>query len=229
MALANINSLEQQGENFQEKIGFLEDKIQQNQSFECPSNIFKTEFENCKREATKLKAANKCSSDQSGYGALQPTGNVVISFIRQVENAREIDACIGMSTKLGYVSSYQCCQADQVMVFDLKTYEVIPIEINSIWIEEHVCFINTTEIEEMKFPTFDNKGAQACSTLIFDESEGQFTTHQFDIEIGKCFDAPCPLKIDPNSFQNGTILNGTSVVCDEANQIGIITKSKLDV
>ena len=228
MALANINSLEQQGENFQEKIGFLEDKIQQNQSFECPSNIFKTEFENCKREATKLKAANKCSSDQSGYGALQPTGNVVISFIRQVENAREIDACIGMSTDLGYVTSNQCCHADQVTLFDLETYEEIPIGSNSIWIEEHACLINTTEIQTMNFPTFDIEDAQSCSTLSFDESEGQFTENQLDIEIGKCFDAPCFLKIDSDLFRNGTILNGTSVVCDEANQIGIITKSKLN-
>ena len=80
----------------------------------------------------------------------------------------------------------------------------------------------------MNFPTFNNEEPETCSILAFDESEGQFTEHHLDIDIGKCFDSPCSLKIDSNLFQNGTILNGTSVVCDEANQIGIITKSKLD-
>ena len=180
-----------------------------------------SDLEKCQREA-----ANECSSDQSGYGSLQPTGNVVISLIRQVENAREIDACIGMSTDLGYVTSNQCCHADQLTLFDLETFEEIPIGSNSIWIEEHACLINTTEIQAMNFPTFDIEDAQSCSTLSFDESEGQFTENQLDIEIGKCFDAPCFLKVDSDLFRNGTILNGTSVVCDEANQIGIITKSE---
>ena len=208
---------------------------------------FQNDFESCKQESERQtnetqiligkcqqrlekcqrEAVNDFSSNQTGYGSLQPTGNVVISFIRQVENAREIDACIGMSTELGYVTSKQCCEADQVMLFDLETYEEIPIGKNSIWTEEHVCFINNTQIQEMNFPNFDNEEVQSCSTLSFDESEGQFIEHQLEIEIEKCFDSPCSLKIDPNLFQNGTILNGTSVVCDEANQIGIITKSKL--
>ena len=192
-------------------------------------------LESCKQEATELKtdlekfqteAANQCSSDQSGYGSLQPTGNVVISLINHVENAREIDACMGMSNDLGYITSKQCCEADQAMLFDLETFKEIPIGINSIWIEEHVCLINITEIQTISFPTFDNDEAQSCSTLSFDESDGQFTEHQLEIEIEKCFDSPSSLKIDPNLFQNVTILNGTSVVCDEANQIGIITKSK---
>ena len=183
----------------------------------------KTDLDQC-----QIEAVNECSTSQFQKDSLQATGNVVISFIRHVENAREIDACIGMSTQLGYVTSNQCCEADQVMLFDLETYKEIPIEINSIWIEEHVCFINNTEIQTMNFPFFDTNEVQSCSTLSFDESEGQFTDHHLDIDIGKCFDSPCSFKIDSNLFQNGTILNGTSVVCDEANQIGIITKSKLD-
>ena len=246
MAQANINSLVQQGENCQTDFESYkqESERQTNETQILINDIVKYQqrlekanagVERCQQEAKELKAdlekcqrVNECSSDQSRYGSLQPTGNVVISFIRQVENAREIDACIGMSTKLGYVTSYQCCKADQVMLFDLETYKEISIGRNSIWIDEHVCFINTTEIEEMNFPTFNNEEPQACSTLAFDESEGQFTKHQLEIDIEKCFDSPCRLKIDPNLLQNGTVLNGTSVVCDEANQIGIITKSKLD-
>ena len=204
--------MEQREKETQEKISFLEDRVQQLES----------DLEKWQREA-----ANKCSSDQSEYGSLQPIGNLVVSIIRHVENAREIDACMGMSTELGYVTSKQCCEADQLMLFDLEAYEEIPIGLNSIWNEEHVCFINTTEIEEMNFATFNNKEPQSCSTLAFDESEGQFIEHQLEIKLKKCFDSPCSFKIDPKLFQNRTILNGTSVVCDEANQIGIVTKSKI--
>ena len=79
----------------------------------------------------------------------------------------------------------------------------------------------------MNFPSFDIDEVQTCTTLAYDESEGEFTQHQLDIQIGNCFDSPCPLNIDPNLIQNGRILNGTSVVCEPSGQIGIITKSKL--
>ena len=180
----------------------------------------KNETEICQREA-----ARECnlSSDQFTQGSLQPTGNIVISLIRHVENAREIDACMGISTDFGYITSNNCCQADQVTLFDLKTYEEIPIEPNSTWVEENICFINITEIQVMNFPNFDSDETQNCSTLVFDEPSGEFTQYEIDIEIGKCFDSPCSV----NSNLNGTILNGTSVVCDHSNQIGVITKSKL--
>ena len=188
----------------------------------------------CQQEATKLKsdlencqlqAASKCSSDQLRTGSLQSTGNVVISLIRQVENAREIDACLGMTSEFGYFTFHQCCQADQVTLFDLETYEEIPIRTNSLWIEEHVCFINTTEIGMMNFSSFDNDEVQTCTTMTYEESEGEFTQYQLDIQIGSCFDSPCSLNIVP--IQNGRIFNGTSVVCEPSGQIGIITKSKL--
>ena len=215
-----------------------ETQILRNEIGKCQQGLKEAnaEVERCQQEATELTAdlekcqrepVNKCSSENLlKKGSLQTTGNVVISLIRHVKNAREIDACMGMSTELGYVTSKQCCEADQLMLFDLEAYEEIPIGLNSIWNEEHVCFINTTEIEEMNFATFNNKEPQSCSTLAFDESEGQFIEHQLEIKLKKCFDSPCSFKIDPKLFQNRTILNGTSVVCDEANQIGIVTKSK---
>ena len=36
---------------------------------------------------------------------LQPLENIAISLIRTVENAREIDACAGMSTNFGYLTT----------------------------------------------------------------------------------------------------------------------------
>ena len=225
MALENINSCEQQKKKIQND---FENCKQESERQTNETQILRNEATELKADLEKWqrKAANKCSLDQSEYGSLQPIGNLVVSIIRHVENAREIDACMGMSTELGYVTSKQCCEADQLMLFDLEAYEEIPIGLNSIWNEEHVCFINTTEIEEMNFATFNNKEPQSCSTLAFDESEGQFIEHQLEIKLKKCFDSPCSFKIDPKLFQNRTILNGTSVVCDEANQIGIVTKSK---
>ena len=206
----NIESCQQESEK---RANDIENLIQSNLNL-------KNETKQYQREAVK-----ECNlpSDQLEQGSLQPTGNIVISLIRHVENAREIDACLGMSTDFGYITSNSCCQADQVTLFDLETYDEIPIEPNSTWVEENICFINITEIQVMNFPNFDSDETQNCSTLVFDEPTGEFTQYEIDIEIGKCFDSPCSV----NSDLNGTILNGTSVVCDHSNQIGVITKSKL--
>ena len=180
---------------------------------------FKNDIEMCQKQA-ELRT-HEYSCNQFGKSSVHPTGDVVISLIRHVEDAREIDACIGMSTNLGYITFNQCCTADNVTLFDLKTYEEVSIEPNSTWIEENICFINTTEIQKMIFPDFHNDDIQTCSVLVFDESKGEFTQHQLEIEIGKCFEKPCP--VDPNLSQSKTILNGTSVVCDRSSQFGIIT------
>ena len=212
-----------------------ENSIETSDSAMTPDiETFNNDVSLCQQEATKLKtdlercqeqAANRCSADRLREGSLQSTGNVVISLIRQVENAREIDACLGMTSEFGYFTFHQCCQADQVTLFDLETYEEIPIRTNSLWIEEHVCFINTTKIGMINFSSFDNDEVQTCTTMTYEESEGEFTQYQLDIQIGSCFDSPCSLNIVP--IQNGRIFNGTSVVCEPSGQIGIITKSKL--
>ena len=46
---------------------------------------------------------NECKSAE--HTLLQPVGNIAISLIRTVENAREIDACAGMSTNFGYITT----------------------------------------------------------------------------------------------------------------------------
>ena len=211
-------------EKYQQK---AEKYQKENKELQFVINGLKNYTKTFQNESESNNAVKKCSFNQFEKGSLQATGNVVISLIRHVKNAREIDACMGMSNDLGYVTSKQCCEADQVMLFDLETYEEIQIGINSIWIEEHACLINITEIQELNLPSFYNEEVQACSTLAFDQSEGQFTEHQLNIEIEKCFDAPCPVKIDPNLFQNRTILNGTSVLCDKSSHNGIITRSRL--
>ena len=46
---------------------------------------------------------NECNCGERAL--LQPVGNIAMTLIRTVENAREIDACAGMSTNFGYLTA----------------------------------------------------------------------------------------------------------------------------
>ena len=126
---------------------------------------------------------------------------------------------------MGYLTAKSCCQGDQIHLFDQKTYDELTIPQNSIWIDENICYINTTDISKLSVQSLEFEGTQTCSVDVFGVEE--FNEHHFDLEIEQCFDSPCILEIDENMFQNGTILNGTSVSCRQSNQFGIITKSKI--
>ena len=93
---------------------------------------------------------------------------------------------------------------------------------------ENICLINTTSIEKAKFPQFDqlDNQNQNCSILAFNESEGQFYDHEFDIDINDCFLSPCQLTIGANFQQNATVLNGASIKCDQSKHFGIITNGE---
>ena len=112
------------------------------------------EIQTCQAE---LKEVKECSATEN---ALKPTGHIGISVIRKVDNARETDICVGTSTKSGYITSKSCCQVDEMFLFDLETSEEIKIEENSIWIEDHICFINTTETLEFDFPALNDDQTQ---------------------------------------------------------------------
>ena len=100
----------------------------------------------------------------SAQNKLQPAGHIGISVIRKVENARETDICVGTSTNFGYITSKSCCQVDEMFLFDLENSEEIKIEENSIWIEDHICFINTTASLGFDFPSSDDDETQAGFT-----------------------------------------------------------------
>ena len=120
----------------------------------------KMEAKICHVEAQTCQAELKeCSSAQN---TLQSAGHIGISVIRKVENARETDVCVGTSTNFGYITSKSCCQVDEMFLFDLESSEEIEIEENSIWIEDHICFINTTETLEFDFPALDDDQTQAA-------------------------------------------------------------------
>ena len=100
--------------------------------------------------------------EYSSYqNSLQPTGYIGISVVRRAENARETDVCFGTSTNFGYITSKSCCQADEMFLFDLESSEEIKIEQNSIWIEDHICFINTTETLKFDLPALNDGETQA--------------------------------------------------------------------
>ena len=171
----------------------------------------------------------KVESLESQYSAgelqantLLPEKNIIISVIRQVENAREIDYCAGTSTSFGFITSSSCCKAQEMFLFDIERSEDIKIEENSVWLEEHICFINTTQTFEFAFSSEDITEPNICSIMVFDDNEVQFDEQT--IQIQKCFDTPCT--IDLNQFQNATILIGSSIVCRESLYFGIVTESK---
>ena len=159
------------------------------------------------------------------HDLLEPTGQIGISVIRYVENARETDSCVGTITTSGYITSSSCCQADQMFLFDFENSTEITIDENSIWIEEHICFINTTETFNFHFPTLDSDETKLCTYLAFDDSEGNFNEHQHQIETEYCVDSTCNWNID--SLENVKILVGTSIICEGSPHFGIVTKSKL--
>ena len=200
---------------------------------------FKRETEQCQLESERLTDESlrltdeknllktdlqKCSSNR--HDSLQPAGHVGISVIRRIDNARETDTCIGTETNLGYITSSSCCQADQIFLFEFENSTEIEINLeNSILIEEHICFINTTETVKFHFPSLDGAETQSCTFLAYDDSQGEFNKHQIEIETKGCIDSTCSWKID--SLGNAIILDGTSIICDGSPNFGIVTKSKL--
>ena len=165
----------------------------------------------------------ECSSNR--HDSLQPAGHVGMSVIRQVENARETDLCIGTETNSGYITSSSCCQAEQMFLFEFENSTEIPVNFdNSVWIEEHMCFINTTATFKFHFPALDSAETQSCTFLAYDDSHGEFNEHQLEIVTKSCVDSICSWKID--SLENEIILDGTSIVCNGSPNFGIVTKSK---
>ena len=130
-----------------------------------------------------------------------------------------------MSTRFGYLTSNSCCQADEFILYDLNNSKQILIDENSLWIEEDICLINKMESIEIKFPISDNEIFGQCSLSMYDNEQGRFNEHKLEFKILGCFDSPCELKIDPNSYRNQTILNGTLILCDHSSHSAIVTKS----
>ena len=190
---------------------------------------FQKEAEQLQKQIEQLqKEAEQCKINQFEDIEIHTIGDIFISTIRTVDNARELDLCLGTSTDIGYFTSRSCCYQDEISLFDIETNAEIFFEENSIFMTEHICLINTTSIEKAKFPQFDqlDNQNQNCSVSAFNESEGQFYDHELDIDINDCFLSPCQLTIGANFQQNATVLNGASLKCDQSKHFGIISNGE---
>ena len=98
------------------------------------------QVEKLSEENQILKSENSASELQ--LNPLLPDGNIIISVIRQLDNAREIDYCAGTSTSFGYITASSCCEAQEMFLFDLKKSDEIKIEDNSVWVEDVHKMIN---------------------------------------------------------------------------------------
>ena len=107
-------------------------------------------------------------------------------------------------------------------LFDIDNSAEIEIGENSIWIEDDICFINSTELFEFDF--FGATRETDCTMLIFDHGEGEFSEQP--IEIQTCLESACYIDtlFSTDFFQNTTILDGTSIICQQTVIVGIITK-----
>lgn len=188
-------------------------------------------FQSCKDENNLFKQENEelksmqCPADHFQIDSLKPTGNIGITLIRQANNVRETDVCLGTATNVGYFTSTACCQADEKIFYNIENGTEIFVDENSIWTEKNICFINTTERFEFNLTDSDEDKTQ-CSIMTFDSDQGTFHKHQLQLNIRDCTDDPCEWTYDPQSIQNQLILNGTTITCDQSANFGTVIKSK---
>ena len=167
--------------------------------------------------------SDRCPTNQK-ENTFQPIGSILISMITK----EETNLCLGTSTSFGIITSSTCCQADEMYLLRLENFKETPTEVKSLWIEENICFINTTETFKFEFPILNDQPhkQEHCAIMMLDQTQGNFTEIELEIKINKCSEQRCLFDIDKNSFSNGTILNGTSIVCDQSSYFAIVTKSK---
>ena len=183
-------------------------------------NYYKNESDRL-TQRTQIESI-ECSPNLSN---LQLNENIEISLIRQIDDAREHDVCLGSQTIFGVITAKTCCQADELFFYDLTNSKEVSIDDKMFWVEENICFIKTTETFEINAISDDDIN-QPCTIMTYDKSEEKFDAKIFELKIQKCFDNNCVFKIDSESMASHIILNGTSIRCDESNNVGIVTKSK---
>ena len=60
-----------------------------------------------------------------------------------------------------------------MFLFDSKTFDEILFPKDSVWINDHICFINTTYISEFHFEKAENNGANIFEIVVFDGFQGK--------------------------------------------------------
>ena len=168
----------------------------------------------------------RCSSNLSQIKVVEPIQNVLVSSILQLNRARQTNHCLGLLVSSGYITSKICCQATEIFLTNLETNSAIEIETNEYLVEDNICLFNITPSYELELSNHYIADKQNCSILMFDIEDMQFNEYNVEIQINQCHVNPCKILIDPKEFQNKTILNGTSIVCNQSSMFGIVLHSK---
>ena len=183
-------------------------------------DYYKNEFDGLTR---RKKKTIQCPPNQLN---LQLNENIEISLIRQIDDAREYDVCLGSLTIFGVITAESCCQADELFLYDLTNSKEVSIDEKIFWVEDYMCLISTTDTFEIDVAITDDVNPQSCSIMTYDITEEKFDAQIFELRINECFENNCIFKIDSELLKNHIILNGTSIRCDESTYSGIVTKSK---
>ena len=215
---AELNILEKEVRTCENGIAEVEegfDDLQQEYSY------YKNESDRL-TQRTQIESI-ECSPNLSN---LQLNENIEISLIRQIDDAREHDVCLGSQTIFGVITAKSCCQADELFFYDLTNSNEVLMDDKMFWAEDNICFISTTDALEIDVAITNEVIQQSCTIMTYDKSEEQFAAQIFQLRIDKCFENNCVIKLDYELSRNHVILNGTSIRCNASTYLGIITKSK---
>ena len=190
-------------------------------------NHLQQEYDYYKNESERLTQRTKMEQTQCQPNLLnlQLNSNIEISLIRQIDDTREHDVCLGSLTNFGVITAKSCCQADELFLYDL-TYSKVLIDDKMFWVEDNICFINTTDTFEIDLAITRDDIQQSCLIMTYNNTEEKFDEQIFQLRIDECFENSCIFNIDSELLTNHIILNGTSISCDESRYIGIVTRSK---
>ena len=144
-------------------------------------------------------------------------------MIKRVDNTIEIDFCLGSLFKNGIITTRSCCEAEQFFLSDNENSSGLDIDIQSVFIENKICFINITNEFNPGHPVFDK--ISSCSILVSDHNLDDYVEIMIDIENRSCSNRTCYLNHDLSKHE--TILNGTPITCQNSSIYGIIVKCQL--
>jgi len=142
-----------------------------------------------------------------------------ISSIKSIDNAREIDFCLGTSFSQGIITATYCCQADEIIIVDFRKSNEIYFD--SVLIENDICIINninkTHDPEGIFSYTNDNDD---CSITVYNNHIEDFVEKKIDVKNVTCLNQTCYLESDFSAFE--TILIGTSILCRNSSIFGMV-------
>ena len=139
-----------------------------------------------------------------------------------MNDQREINFCFGTLFVYGIVTDRSCCEVDELFFVNRTRSEELPIDLNSVWIDNYICLINKTEnviMENEKIFSLKD-----CRITIFDQSTNEFINIEFD-DRNITFVNEI-LYYSANLNDDWILLNGTVIFCQHNIIYGILTTSK---